>query len=45
MTFDTNGISYNKIAMGKIMAWSVPPPKENQMFLMEPSYLIDATKP
>ena len=53
MTIDTNGISYDKIAMGKIMAWSVPPPKENQiakttnteLFLMEPSYLIDATKP
>ena len=45
MTFDTNGISYDKIAMGKIMAWSVRQSKENQiakttnteLFLMEPS--------
>ena len=53
MTFDTNGISYDKIALGKIMALSVPQPKEYQiakttnteLFLMEPSYLIDATQP
>ena len=45
MTFDTNGISYDEIAMGKIMAWSVRQSKENQiakttnteLFLMEPS--------
>ena len=38
---------------GKIMAWSVPQPKENQMakttntelFLMEPPYLINAAQP
>ena len=29
--FDTNGISNDKIAMGKMMAWSVPQPKENQI--------------
>ena len=53
MAFDTNGLSYDKIAMGKIMASSVPQPKKNQMakttntelFPMEPPYLIDAAQP
>ena len=53
MTFDANGIRYDKIALGKIMAWSVPQYKEYQivkttnteLFLMEPSYLIDAVQP
>ena len=31
MIFDTNGTSNDKIAMGKMMAWSVPHPKENQI--------------
>ena len=53
MIFNRNGISYDKIAMGKMMAGSVPQPKENQiakttnteLFLMEASYLIDAAQP
>ena len=30
MIFDTNGTSNDKIAMGKMMAWFVPQPKENK---------------
>ena len=53
MIFDTNGISYDKIAMGKMMAGSVPEPKENQiaqttnteLFLMKAFYLIEAAQP
>ena len=48
MIFDTNGVSYDKIAMGEMMAWSVPEPKINQiaktpnaeLFLLEASYFV-----
>ena len=50
---DTNGISYDRIAMAEMIAWSASQPKENQiaktanteLFLKEASYLIYAAQP